>query len=57
MFIHLGILGLIWAIIWFIFFRDDPKESKFVTKAELALIKNQLESVPAESHSLAEQTD
>jgi hypothetical protein len=35
----LGGLGLIWSVLWYIFFRDQPKESKFVSSDELAYIE------------------
>ena len=40
MFLILGILGLIWVPIWFIFFRDFPEHSKHVNDAELRHIRD-----------------
>jgi len=40
MFIILGILGLIWVPIWFIFFRDFPEHSKHVNDEELLYIRD-----------------
>lgn len=40
MFIILGIIGLIWAPIWFFFFRDFPEHSKYVNEAELRHIRD-----------------
>lgn len=34
----LGALGVIWAIVWYTFFRDNPSEHKGVNKAELDII-------------------
>lgn len=36
----LGVLGIIWAIVWFAFFKDDPAKNKHVNAAELAYIKS-----------------
>jgi MFS transporter, ACS family, hexuronate transporter len=40
MFISIGSLGVIWAILWLIFFRDQPKQSKYVSSMELQEIQN-----------------
>lgn len=39
MFILLGLLGIIWAIIWYIIFRDQPADCKYVTADELQHIQ------------------
>lgn len=39
MFVVLGSLGIIWAILWVIVFRNLPEQSNFVKVEELALIK------------------
>lgn len=44
MFIILGTLGIIWAIVWFIIFRDKPGASTHVSKSELEYIEKGLES-------------
>jgi sugar phosphate permease len=33
-----GIIGMVWAVIWFVWFRDDPRQKKNITAAELAVI-------------------
>lgn len=38
-FVILGALGVIWAIVWFIFFKDNPAKNKYVNTAELEYIK------------------
>lgn len=38
LFIISGIVGIVWAVIWFIFYRD-PHEHKSINKEELALIE------------------
>ncbi len=43
-FVAFGSLGVVWAITWFVYYRDLPSEHKGVNPAELALITN---SVPA----------
>ena len=37
-FIYVGILSVIWAIVWFILFRDQPKQIKGITALELSEI-------------------
>ncbi len=44
MFVILGAFGLLWGITWHILFRDSPRESKHVSKAELEHINQQHES-------------
>jgi sugar phosphate permease len=34
-FVVIGIAGLLWVIVWFWYFRDDPKEHPSITEAEL----------------------
>src|SRR6516165_7513903 len=41
-FIVVGVVSSLWAVIWALYFRDDPREHKAVTEEELALL-------PAES--------
>ncbi|MEO8401493.1 MAG: MFS transporter [Gammaproteobacteria bacterium] len=55
MFVILGTLGIIWAITWFLVFRDYPEQSKSVSEEELHHIQSELESVTQSGHSLAEQ--
>ena len=38
-FFAMGILGIIWAIIWYVWFRDFPHESQGITEKELKLIE------------------
>jgi MFS transporter, ACS family, glucarate transporter len=33
-----SVIGLIWAVVWFVWFRDDPREKSGVNEAELELI-------------------
>ncbi len=41
MFIILGIFGIIWAVIWYVIFRDQPEQSYFVSKSELHHIRSE----------------
>jgi MFS family permease len=34
-FIFMGVLGLVWVVVWFWYFRDDPKDHPSITEAEL----------------------
>ena len=55
MFIHLGMIGLVWAVIWIYLFRDDPANSSHVSEAELKHIRNKSSIEISHEHSLAEQ--
>ncbi|WP_243063012.1 MFS transporter [Humibacter sp. RRB41] len=37
-FIYIGILSMLWALVWYAMFRDRPKEMKGITQQELAEI-------------------
>jgi MFS family permease len=37
-FVALGAAGLVWAVIWFLWYRDDPVQHSSVNAAELALL-------------------
>ena len=37
-FIYVGILSVAWAVVWFVLYRDTPKEVKNISKVELAEI-------------------
>lgn len=43
MFIILAIAGLLWAPIWYIFFRDSPRKSKFTNEAEVKHIESSMD--------------
>lgn len=53
MFIVLGILGLLWVIIWNKVFTNLPENHPKVTKEELAVIREGIEEIQVESNSLA----
>jgi MFS transporter, ACS family, hexuronate transporter len=38
MFFAVSSIGIIWAVVWYIFFRDRPEQSKYVNEAEINLI-------------------
>lgn len=38
MFFAISSIGIIWAFVWYIFFRDRPEESKYVNEEELKVI-------------------
>lgn len=54
MFIILGLLGVIWAALWFTLFRDQPGDSAQVSAAELAHIKEELETEKIVAHTAIE---
>ncbi|MBS0627171.1 MAG: MFS transporter, partial [Verrucomicrobia bacterium] len=40
MFFTISSIGIVWAVIWYIFFRDRPEDSKYVNQAELKVINS-----------------
>lgn len=42
-FVILGVIGLVWAVIWYAWFKDDPQDHSSVTSAELKVIKENTE--------------
>lgn len=53
MFIMLGALGVVWGILWFVIFRDHPRDSNYLSTTEVDYIEQHLSAV--KSHS-SEQT-
>jgi len=41
MFIILGLTGLVWCVVWFIVFRDRPKDCRFVSRQEQIYIRSE----------------
>lgn len=41
-FFAFGMLGIVWALLWFLYYRDTPDEHRGVNAAELELIHNSL---------------
>jgi sugar phosphate permease len=41
-FVIFGLLGLVWAVVWFFYYRDTPSEHRSVNSAELDLIHKSL---------------
>jgi MFS family permease len=39
MFMAISAVGMVWGVVWYIMFRDNPKDSKYVNDAEKALIR------------------
>ena len=39
MFVVLGVIGALWAVVWYAWFRDDPADHRGVNVAELGLIR------------------
>lgn len=40
MFVVLGVLGVVWSVVWVFLFRDYPESSKYVSDAELTHIRD-----------------
>ena len=51
-FIEFGALGLVWCVVWYIWFRDTPEEHAQVNTAEVELIRAGLPVQPTHSHSI-----
>jgi len=43
-FLILGIVGILWAIIWFVLFRDNPEDHSMVSIEELKYIKDNIQT-------------
>ncbi len=50
-FLLLFALSIVWVPLWYFFFRDDPADSRFVDKTELAHIRTSDPGVPAAPHT------
>jgi ACS family glucarate transporter-like MFS transporter len=46
-FVLLGVLGLVWSLVWFLWFRDNPAEMRRVSPEELQWIQSDSCNVPA----------
>ncbi len=46
-FVSFGLLGVIWAVAFYFWFRDNPRENPAVNRAELDLLRN---NIPAGAH-------
>jgi ACS family hexuronate transporter-like MFS transporter len=51
-FAALFVISAAWVPLWYFFFRDDPADSRFVNKAELAHIRSTDPSVSAAPHAV-----
>ena len=49
MYIALGLVGIVWAIVWFKVFTDYPEDNPHVTKDELEEIRSTEELLESES--------
>ena len=49
MYIALGLVGIVWAIVWFKIFTDYPEDNPHVTKEELEEIRSTEELLESES--------
>ncbi len=55
MFAILGFIGIIWAVIWYIIYRDDPRQCPQVSEKELRHILHDFDSNTHTEHSLENQ--
>jgi ACS family hexuronate transporter-like MFS transporter len=56
MFFILGVLGIIWGIVWLIIFRDQPRQCKHVSVTELKYIEDELNTDINSGHRKQTQT-
>jgi len=42
-FLILGIFGVVWALAWFLWFKDNPKDHKFISETEVVYIEERTE--------------
>ncbi len=52
MFFAISSLGIIWAFVWYILFRDKPKDSKYVNEQELAFIEKEKVKLDAKKEAI-----
>jgi len=52
-FLGFGVLGFVWAALWYAFYRDDPEKHRGVNAAELALIRGAAPPQPPSPGRLA----
>lgn len=51
-FVEFGVLGAIWCVIWYRWFRDTPEEHTSVNEAEVEVIRSGLPVVASRSHKV-----
>lgn len=49
-FVILGVVGVVWALFWFLWFKDDPKDHRSVSSEELECIKAGIETSEDTEH-------
>ena len=49
-FLILGVFGVAWSICWYLWFRDDPKDHKFMSPDEVAYIKQHTQQEVSKSN-------
>lgn len=53
MFIAISALGIVWAVVWYFLFRDNPKDSSYVSQEEIQVITaGRTEKAVKESNSI-----
>ena len=50
-FVILGIIGIVWAVIWYFWFRDSPSEHPGISKKELQYIEDNIQQSAAVSEN------
>ena len=50
-FLILGIFGVVWAVCWFLWFRDNPEDHKFISESEVEYIQQHTEQETAVSET------
>jgi len=51
-FVANAVVGLVWGIVWWVWFRDEPSDHKGVNEAEATLIREGIEEEPAVNETI-----
>jgi sugar phosphate permease len=51
-FVEFGSLGIVWCLVWFLWYRDKPEDHPSVNAAEMKIINSGLPVVPAHEHQI-----
>lgn len=52
-FVILGVIGLIWAVVWYSWFKDDPQDHPAMTESELLVINSEVQKADDVKQSIS----